>query len=224
MEKIAQLFEAPHFQHHVYGFESHGLRPDNFYNYLDRARFSYVFAKHYDSFLIDDARTIKSLAVEKTDRESLFIISFTHINNEAQNTLLKLIEEPRPQTTFFFLFPQAKKLLPTLRSRMEIITLNRVLNREERKVKVKDFIKMSLQERFNLSKELNRKTKKGEDFEKMTKADLQNFLDDLEILFAQQKPSTKRNQILEKITESRKYMQASAVSIKMIMDMLAMYL
>jgi hypothetical protein len=224
MEKIKKLFDTPKFKHHIYGFESHGLRPDDFSEFLNKERFSYVFSKHYDSFLIDDARMLKSLAIEKTDKESLFIISFTHINNEAQNTLLKLIEEPRPQTTFFFIFPQAKKLLPTIQSRMEIMRLNRFLNKDDKKIDVKSYIKMSLQERFNLSKELNKKTKKSEDFEKMTKAELQNFLDDLEIFFSQQKVSQKRNVILEKITESRKYSQASSVSIKMIMDNIAMYL
>ncbi len=224
MEKIQEIFKTPHFYHHVYGFESHGLNINDFNKYIDKERFSYIFSKHYDSFLIDDARMIKSLGVEKTDKESLFIISFTHINNEAQNTFLKLIEEPRPQTTFFFIFPNAKRLLPTIRSRMEIISLNRVLNKEEKKINIKEFIKMSLQERFNLSKELNKRPKKDEDFDKMTKADLQNFLDDLEIFYTQQNPIIKRNEILEKITESRKFAQASSVSIKMIMDNISIHL
>jgi DNA polymerase III delta prime subunit len=224
MEKIQKLFETPNFKHHAYGFESHGLRPDDFSEFIDKERFSYVFMRHYDSFLIDDVRAIKSLAVEKTDKESLFIISFTHINSEAQNTLLKLIEEPKQKTTFFFIFPNAKKLLKTIQSRIEIIPFNRVLNRGEKKLDVKAYIKMSLQERFDLSKRLNTKPKKNEDFEKITKEDLQNFLDDLEIFFAKQKTSQKRNLILEKINESRKFMQASSVSIKMIMDNIAINL
>ena len=225
MEKIQQLFDKPQFSHHCYGFESHGLQVSDFDEYIDRERFSYIFARHYDSFLVGDAREIKSLAVEKTDKEKLFIISFTHINSEAQNTLLKIIEEPRPQTTFFFIFPQSKKLLPTIRSRMEIISLNRVLNKNERKINVKKFVTLPLNEKFSLIKELNRKPKKDEtDFEKMTKSDLQNFLDDLEIFYAKQKPSTKRNTILQLITQSRGYMNASSVSIKMILDNLAVHI
>ena len=223
MEKIQQLFDTPQFSHHCYGFESHGLKLSDFEEFIDKDRFSYIFSKHYDSFKIDDARAIKSLSVEKTNKESLFIISFTHINDEAQNTLLKLIEEPRSQTTLFFIFPQSKKLLPTIRSRMEIISLNRVLNMNERKIDVKTFIALPLNEKFSLVKELNRKPKKDEtDFEKMTKSDLQNFLDDLEIFYAKQKPSTKRNTVLQLITQSRGYMNASSVSIKMILDNLSL--
>ena len=76
---------------------------------------------------------------------------------------------------------------------------------------------------FALIKELNRKPKKDETgFEKMTKLDLQNFLDDLEIFYAKQKRSAKRNAVLKIINQSRTYMNASSVSIKMILDTLAM--
>ncbi|MCD5390244.1 MAG: hypothetical protein LR005_02595 [Candidatus Pacebacteria bacterium] len=219
MEKIKKLFNTSKFKHHAYGFESHGLKTSDFDEFIDKKRFSYVFSKHYDSFKINDARTIKSLGVEKTDRESLFIISFTHINNEAQNTLLKLIEEPKSQTTFFFIFPNAKKILPTILSRLELISLNRVLDTQERKINAVDFIKMTLNERFTIIKSVTGKPKKGELAEnKLNKADLQALLDDLEIFYIKQKPSQKRNKILETILNSRKYMTANGASIKMIID------
>lgn len=216
MEKIKEILSRESFSHHVYGFESHGLKSDDIEDLLDKERFSYVFSKHYDSFKINDARNIKSLSVEKTDRESIFIISFTHINNEAQNTLLKTIEEPRPKTTFFFIFPNSKSLLPTILSRMEIIVLNKILNTEDRKINIEDFVKMDLNERFDMIKKLTGKAKK--DGVKLNKTDLQFFLDDLEIFYIKKKPDEERNRILETILKSRQYMNAKGSSIKMIVD------
>ncbi len=222
MEKIQELFNIESFSHHVYGFESHGLRNNDFDSFLNKERFSYIFSRHYDSFKIDDARAIKSLATEKTEKESIFIISFVHINTEAQNTLLKIIEEPRPQTTFFFVFPNAKKILPTILSRIELIRVNRVLNTQERKIDIKDFINITLQEQFDLIKELT--NKKKADTDKFLKSDLQVFLDDLEIFYIKQKPNMERNEVLDIILKSRKYMNANAASIKMILDTIAIHL
>lgn len=225
MKKIQKLFSTPIFNHHVYGFESHGLRPDDFNEFIDRKRFSYVFSKHYDSFKINDARNIKSLGVEKTDKESLFIISFTHINRETQNTLLKMIEEPKSQTTFFFIFPNAKKLLPTILSRLELLSMNRVFDTQKRKIIAIDFIKMTLNERFILVKSLTGKLKKGEPAEsKLNKFDTQSLLDDLEIFYFKQKPNEQRNQILKTILKNREYINTNGASIKMILDNVAMNL
>ncbi len=218
MKRIQELFNKNKFDHHIYGIESHGLKHSDLNSYLDKDRFSYIFSKHYDSFLIEDARSIKSLCVEKTEMESIFIISFNYINSDAQNTLLKITEEPKKNTIFIFIFPNAKKLLKTFISRMEIIYINRVLSIDYRKINIDEFISMSLQERLDLSKKLNRKPKKDEIFEKMTKSDLQNFLDDLEIFYLKQEISESRNNILHIILDSRKYMNANGSSVKMILD------
>ncbi len=222
MEKIEILFKDKKFSHHTYGVESHGLKIEDFEKLIDKNRFSCVFARHYDFFKVDDAREIKLLQSEKTDKESLFIISFTHINNETQNTLLKMLEEPNIGTTFFFIFPNSKNLLETVLSRMELIFLNRVLDTEARKINFKDFLECSLIKRFDFIKEIT--NKKKSDQNKFLKSDLQGFLDDLEIFFIRQKPNEKRNDSLKNILLAREYMKSNSSSLKMILDMLAINL
>mgnify|MGYP000956822607 CR=1 FL=1 len=222
MEKLEKLFNTDSFHHHAYGIESHGLAIVDFDSLLDKTRFSSIFARHYDSLKIDDAREIKRLAAEKQEKESIFIISFTQINNETQNTLLKLIEEPRPKTVFFFIFPNEKNILPTVVSRMEIIHMNRVLNNNEHKINVADFIKKSLQEKFEEIKKITDKKNKDENI--FSKGDLQHFLDDLEIFSIKQKPTKKRNEILQTILDSRAYMNAKGASIKMILENMSLHL
>src|SRR3989344_7787287 len=72
-----------------------------------------------DSFKIDDARNLKSLVNEKsvTPGTKAFIISANQLLLEAQNTLLKMFEEPTPDTVFFLIVPDADALLKTLVSR-----------------------------------------------------------------------------------------------------------
>ncbi|MGB0925092.1 MAG: hypothetical protein ACPGTS_00085 [Minisyncoccia bacterium] len=222
MEKIIEILKTPKFSHHVYGFESHGLRNLDIENHIPADRFEYVFSRHYDFLKIDDARAIKALQSEKTSKGSLFIISFTHINAAAQNTLLKIIEEPTPNTTFFFIFPNAKKLLPTILSRIELVPMNRFLGSHERKIDLAKFINMSLSQRFEHNKKIT--NKKDKNIEVLEKQDLQFFLDDLEIFYIKQKPSSQRNKILETILSSRGYISANSASIKMILDTLAIHL
>ncbi len=45
------------------------------------------------------------------------------LNPQATNAILKLVEEPPPQTYFLIITPEAGQLLPTLRSRVQVIRL-----------------------------------------------------------------------------------------------------
>jgi hypothetical protein len=69
---------------------------------------------------IDDVRTITSQAQLRpaTNTGQVFVIATTSLTTEAQNALLKLLEEPPPDTSFVLVVPPALQLLPTLRSRI----------------------------------------------------------------------------------------------------------
>jgi hypothetical protein len=54
----------------------------------------------------------------------LFVLEFATITEAAQHALLKTLEEPAARTHFFLLTAEGAKLLPTLRSRCQFITLN----------------------------------------------------------------------------------------------------
>jgi DNA polymerase III delta prime subunit len=79
-----------------------------------------------DSFKIDDAKNLKSQSNEKAISYNLsngqmgkkvFVISINSFLSDAQNTLLKMFEEPIENTMFFLIIPDTAIMLPTLLSR-----------------------------------------------------------------------------------------------------------
>lgn len=73
-----------------------------------------------DRFSIADARELSGWAGQKPfeSEKRVFIIVTEDIAVEAQNALLKLLEEPSPTALFYVIIPRTAALLPTLRSRL----------------------------------------------------------------------------------------------------------
>src|SRR3989344_512465 len=65
-----------------------------------------------DSFKIEDARNLKTYGAEKSfsGGKKIFIISTNNLLLEAQNTLLKMFEEPTEDTHFFLVVPERNAL------------------------------------------------------------------------------------------------------------------
>ncbi|PIP73535.1 MAG: hypothetical protein COW88_01650 [Candidatus Lloydbacteria bacterium CG22_combo_CG10-13_8_21_14_all_47_15] len=76
----------------------------------------------YEVFGIDEARRVKEIAAERPIGQlKVFVITAKIMTTEAQNALLKLLEEPARETLFFFLVSRAVSLIPTLLSRVLLI-------------------------------------------------------------------------------------------------------
>ena len=78
----------------------------------------------YEKLGVDEARQINAAAyVRPSESQWQTIIVRAHfITLEAQNALLKVIEEPPESTRFIFLLPSDFTVLPTILSRCELIT------------------------------------------------------------------------------------------------------
>src|SRR5688572_29123774 len=75
-------------------------------------------------FGIDEARSLSLNASRKAFIErKIFLILPEKITHEAQNALLKTFEEPNANTHFFLVVPDENIVLPTLRSRMEVVRI-----------------------------------------------------------------------------------------------------
>ncbi len=74
------------------------------------------------------------LSLSRLTKARVIIVVDAHLlNAQATNALLKIVEEPPPGTHFLFLTPEVSQLLPTLRSRVQVIRLRpepRVLDEE----------------------------------------------------------------------------------------------
>lgn len=103
----------------------------------------------FDTFTIDDSRR---LAAAQNNRDfgsarKIFLIEANIITEEAQNSLLKIFEEPTEGTHFFIVIPQ-DMLLPTLRSRVQVLVHQHTDAPQE------SVVSRSLAERMALVKEL----------------------------------------------------------------------
>jgi DNA polymerase-3 subunit delta' len=81
--------------------------------------------RDFDRLLIDDAKDISSRSIIKNtgDEKQVFCISFNDITREAQNSLLKIIEEPSKETYFFLISPRKDIFLPTVLSRAMVVEI-----------------------------------------------------------------------------------------------------
>lgn len=78
--------------------------------------------EYIERFGIDDARELVRLAYNTPAEaaEQLFVIRTEFVTLEAQNALLKILEEPPVQTKFVFVIPQSLVVLDTIRSRVVV--------------------------------------------------------------------------------------------------------
>ena len=131
---------------------------------------------------VDDARDLidfANLSPFGNGNIKIIIVSTERITREAQNTLLKLTEEPKESLRIFLIVPRDVELLPTLLSRLEDIS--HVIEGPAGAVSKTDagnFLGIGLKERFKLAE----KIAKDEDEDAMD-----SFLRDLEKRIYKQK-------------------------------------
>lgn len=120
------------FNHHAYClYGDRGVCMERVFEVLDAHNYvhlgnpDFVHAE-FDAMGVDDARDIivrqSSKALQGGTK--VFVICAHTLTTEAQNALLKVIEEPAPSTQFFLVVPAPERLLPTIRSRVYVYYTN----------------------------------------------------------------------------------------------------
>lgn len=116
-----------------------------------------VVVQRYGLLPVDEARRVTELATGKafTGDYKVVIIAAKRAYHETQNALLKLFEEPPKGAYLFLIMPSLGGLLPTLRSRVQL--LEKTENRKQ-KIKIpetaEEFMKASKEKRSALIKKL----------------------------------------------------------------------
>lgn len=113
-----------------------------------------------DKFGIDEARELTTRAYQRPvyGSEQLLVVCADLITHEAQNALLKILEEPPSSTKFLFVVPPDLSILPTLASRFQVIT-NEDVQPAEIESSFVDFLALSYAERLA---EIETRLKKGD--------------------------------------------------------------
>ena len=111
-----------------------------------------IFIREYLQFGIDDARDVRERAALRAVKEGarVFIVVASQMTIDAQNALLKTLEEPSADAIFFVVVPTPETLLPTLRSRAQMLTLSK--NAYEGEISAKDFLSASPSSRIEMLK------------------------------------------------------------------------
>lgn len=106
---------------------------------------------------VDEARKLvefSSMSTFGKDRAKLIILSAERMTREAQNTLLKLTEEPNSSLRIFVIVSKDVELLPTLLSRLEDISFAFTDKAQSSKLPAQSFLSMGLKERFKLAEKI----------------------------------------------------------------------
>jgi len=112
------------------------------------------YTRTYGSFTIDNARELAArAAMHGLKGPRVFVLAVDTINAEAQHALLKTLEEPPGSARLFFLHPSPDTLLPTIRSRVQILALPGITHTSA-VVDVASFLKAAPAKRLDMLKPL----------------------------------------------------------------------
>lgn len=177
-----------------------------------------------DTFKIEDARNMRATASEKSVHggKRIILISANSFLFEAQNTLLKMFEDPIADTIFFLVVPDKNSLLKTLISRFFVISL-KAEEKEEIK-KAKEFLGLTAYGRIDFLKELLAESDEDDVREDSPRAKAINFLNALEsVLHDKAKFSNYENvKFFEHIFKVRKFLRMPGSSAKNLMESVAL--
>jgi len=169
------------------------------------------YAEH-ESFGIDEGRALQNMQMMKPvvgDRK-IFIVAANSITSEAQNSLLKVFEEPTPGAHFFVISSSGRILLPTLRSRMVVITHDSA-RKKNRVNDVKNFIAMSPKARLAFVAPL---------IEEKDRSAAEEFL---QSLIAELDRSRSKGKVIKEIISLVRYLKDRSPSLKLILERVALF-
>ena len=219
MKSLIDSYKKTGNLHHAYAFEGDRKTAiSGLYNFFEndlkietKANLDFYFHE-FENFGINDGRIIQDLAIRKSFSNGMqvFVIAISSITSEAQNALLKLFEEPADGVHFFIITSSSEMFLPTLRSRLNIIKLESIVDTDT--ALVDDFIKSPFKKRLKLLEDIVENKDKEKSLE---------FLNNLESALYKSKGHPWTNEVVEvfeTIQKSRDYLRGRAPSVKMLIE------
>ncbi len=225
MDTIFEHYKKTGYLHHVYVIEGvHdevvGTLASAIEHHLGiRATGNPDFAVlRYEAFSIDDARVLKGAQTREAfgGVYKIFIISALSFPPETQNALLKTFEEPTEGTHFFIILPRAEILLPTLRSRVQVVSGTDAAVSQEAYEFAKKFFSATLENRFAMIKKL---------VEKKDRELFRVILDHVERILREQtkgKDDESFIRTFDELYKTKEYLASRGSSPKMLLEHIAM--
>lgn len=176
-----------------------------------------VYIREYLQFGIDEARELRSRAGSRAIKENrrVFIVVSSGMTADAQNALLKTLEEPQADATFYFIVSSPETLLPTLRSRAQILRF-REMSAQKEIINAKEFLRAAPASRIEMLKRILPKEKEVRDV-----GTIITFLSSIErTLGAGGAGKTKEG--LEAVYRARKYVADKGSLLKPLLEQVAL--
>lgn len=156
MENLASTL--PKDLHHAYVIEGGKDTKEKVLQYIEGLGIEVkgnpdVHVREFNVFGIDDGRAIQTLESRKAvvADKKIFILRINSITREAQNALLKTLEEPTEGAHFFLLVPSSNMLLGTLLSRVQVVKMGESAGDTSRSsIFIKQFLSSTGAERLAL--------------------------------------------------------------------------
>lgn len=166
-----------------------------------------------DRFTILHARTLREMQMKRTLGErKIFVVSFNFITREAQNALLKVLEEPTVGTHVFILTPSSNIFLDTVLSRVSILRSKK--NTET--ISADKFLKASYDSRSKIVAKMIKDIKD----EKISKSEAIAFVQDISHSLHKnlQKNPTETAKKLKNLQAVESYLQDNSSSVKILLE------
>ncbi|MES2014298.1 MAG: hypothetical protein V4437_00595 [Patescibacteria group bacterium] len=179
-----------------------------------------VLALSFTELSVDNAREISSYASLKSLGGSKYlVVTFSRATNEAQNALLKVVEEAPGGTVFFFSIDSIGHVLPTLQSRAVAVlvsdsNMTRSLNDETGEVK--EFLSAGFEERLKMVEKMTAYISKSQD-----RAPVRAFVKGLLTRVHENGASP---QALRDLLDAEKFLRQQGSSVKSVLGHLAVSL
>ena len=172
-----------------------------------------IYVREYPRFGVDDAIELRDRSNRRpiAGSQRFFIIATPGMTNEAQNALLKTLEEPPADAAFFIVVPAPEMLLSTLRSRAQILFLEHTEDGEQ-SIDAKAFLAAAPPERLDMLKPL---LEKDED----DKRDIGKIV---AFLSALERALKKKPEGLHAIYRARKYIGDKGALVKPLLEQVAL--
>ncbi len=191
-----------------------------------------IFSNIYDAFTIADSAIIKEWHNSKSvsGGKKICIIGARFINHEAQQSLLKILEEPQEGVHFFLIVPNGTILLETIRSRVQTIHISSAsVELEQKSLSQSDggrnFLALSVGKRLEQIGAIveSHKDTEGSGGLRYEATQLVNSIESVFYEKFHKDPSNADAQfILEELKNAREYLSVPGCSVKMILEHIAL--
>jgi len=156
--------------------------------------------------------------------KKICVIATSFINREAEQALLKILEEPSENTHIFIIMPNISLLIDTIISRTQVVKLGQNISKEKRNLAIK-FIKSNPKGRLETISQII-KENKDEDNSSVLRGYVVSFINEVEkVLYEEWKKNRMNRKLqlsLKEIEKNRDFLNIPGSSVKMILEHLAL--